>query len=292
LLKYGGAPVAREGAVEPDEDSSFEWQDGHFVWFEVPIKSDSAAIPLPPGTTLASNTATIFVAWYPTARLNKEAGISSVASDNFPYHEMGIRIPVKTADGAVYWHVVYILVDDEIALLLGRDMLGTPKKMAEFRFNDGKTLTEEGGSADFSISRRGVDVMKFVGTTAGERALDSAVPGLTDDDQTDLSVFAAQFPLHFGEGGEGAPMYVEWKGGWELLESREVVDAQVVFSQEAEECIGAFLEDEVVRAGALRWNYGKSKDLRSRPTVGKVESEEEGREYWEATYQLKYGGLV
>jgi acetoacetate decarboxylase len=43
---------------------------------------------------------------------------------------MGVRLPIKLEGGdEVFWHVVYILVDDEVALLLGRDMLGTPKKM-------------------------------------------------------------------------------------------------------------------------------------------------------------------
>ena len=106
--KYGGAPVNRSHMVDPDLSCEFEWQNGHFIWFEVALAEQaSAASLLPPNTTLATDQpAAIFSAWYPTALLSKEAGVAAAASDNFPYHEMGVRLPIRQdGDSTVYWHV-------------------------------------------------------------------------------------------------------------------------------------------------------------------------------------------
>jgi hypothetical protein len=293
LYKYGGAAVRREGQVDPDPASKYEWQNGRFVWFEVNVVKDNVQKLIPKGTSLAGDGATVFAAWYPTAMLNKEAGIRAVEDDNMPYHEMGIRVAIKQeGKDEIYWHVVYILVDDDVALLLGRDMLGTPKKMADFSFNDADTFPSPGGTADFNISRRGIQVMKFEGIVGSKQLTTHVVPGLTDDNVTDVSVFAAQFPLHFDDDNkEGEPLLVQWTGGWEMLESRRVVGGSVEFSCDKEEPLCEFFESgPVVQAGALRWNYGLSADLRSRPTVGRISDVEEAEQYWRDTYQVKYGG--
>ena len=76
-----------------------------------------------------------------------------------------------------------------------------------------------------------------------------------------------------------------------MLESRTISNPKVKLSDLASEgCLSCFLDtDNILEAGALRWDYGKASDLRSRPTVGVMENEDEAREYFEKTYNLKYG---
>lgn len=127
--------------------------------------------------------------------------------------------------------------------------------------------------------------MSFSGRVGADRDDKAQVPGLTDTNVTDLSVFAAQFPLYFDEGlGIGAPLYVTWGGGFDLIQTKEVVLGSVRFGEE----LGFLKSGRVVAAGALRWNYGLSADLRSRPVVGQIEREEDAQTYWEATYGLKF----
>jgi acetoacetate decarboxylase len=63
-----------------------------------------------------------------------------------------------------------MVVDDDTALILGREVLGFPKKMAEIR------LEESEGRAVGTVSRKGVEVMR----------LEAA---LTDDEQTPAPFF-------------------------------------------------------------------------------------------------------
>eukprot|EP00756_Hemistasia_phaeocysticola_P002999 Hpha_TRINITY_DN12006_c0_g1::TRINITY_DN12006_c0_g1_i1::g.141235::m.141235 len=287
LLRYGGKPV-RTSPEQYDNSSKYTWQDGRFVWALLQLNASVVEAQLPPGMTLADDKARLFCSYYPNAHLYAEISNPAVKDENFPYHEFALRFYVNLG-GKKWRHVVYILVDDEQALVPGRDMLGTPKKMANFTFPDSKSAFAQGASAAFSIDRRGVPVVEFSGTV-GENRTDPA-PGLTDD-INDVSVFGTQFPLHFGAAtnNAGQPAYAKWSGSSRIIEARRIDSPSVKFSSAAAEPLqGWFVDVPPLDAGFVRMDYGKAADLRTRPNEGKM-AEEGAEAYWRNTYQIKYGG--
>lgn len=289
MLKYGGAQVKLGIPSKPEKP--FEWQDGRFIWMTVKVKPDIAQRQLPPGAILADDKAQIFCSYYPTATLNGEIGSfdKSIAKDNFPYHEFGVRLQVKLPSG-VYHHVTYILVDDDVALLTGRDMLGTPKKMmSKIEFPDDYSDQQPGSTVHLRIERRGELVIDFTGRIGENRT--ASVPGMTDGVK-DVSVFANQFPLYLNDStSEGAPQYVEWSGSHNVLENRGIDGAEVKFGSSSFEPLADWLIDGVpVDAGFFRMDYGKADDLKSRPSVGTMTLGDSALSYWSSIYQSHYGG--
>ena len=87
----------------------------------------------------------------PRARLFICSYGSSVYSG--PYHEASLILNVRTFLGSG-GHVCWMVVDDDTALILGRELLACPKKLAQIR------LDEENGRVSASVSRRGIDVIR------------------------------------------------------------------------------------------------------------------------------------
>eukprot|EP00756_Hemistasia_phaeocysticola_P067293 Hpha_TRINITY_DN9854_c0_g1::TRINITY_DN9854_c0_g1_i1::g.81584::m.81584 len=287
LLRYGGAPV--RPSPEPfDNRSKYAWQNGRFIWASLQLNTSAVEQQLPPGMTLADDKARLFCSWYPNAHLYAEIDKAAVKNENFPYHEFAIRFYVKL-NGKTWRHIVYILVDEEMALIPGRDMLGTPKKMANFTFPDSLSDFAPGAPANFRIDRRGLPVVEFSGTV-GENRTDPA-PGLCDD-VTDVSVFGTQFPLHFGKAtnNAGQPTYAKWEGPTNVKESRRILSPSVKFSSTAAEPLQSwFVDTAPLDAGYLHMDWGTNGNLRTRTNIGKM-TEEGAEDYWRRTYQAKYGG--
>jgi len=88
----------------------------------------------------APSMGTLFLADYP-----------KVSYPLFPYHEAALMIHVCTPLGEGR-HCCWIIVDDDPALILGRELLGFPKKTGRFTFE------EQEGNIRASVSRRGITV--------------------------------------------------------------------------------------------------------------------------------------
>jgi len=71
-----------------------------------------------------------------------------------PYHEAAILIHVRTPFGKGV-HCPWMIVDDDSAMIYGRDQLGYPKKMGRFIFE------EDGSNVIAAVRRRGIDVLKM-----------------------------------------------------------------------------------------------------------------------------------
>lgn len=95
------------------------YRDAHY--FAVTVEVDPAAMRpwLPPGVRLADPArAEVFTAFFP------DCNYGSV------YHEAGVFVHVKTAFGTGI-HCPWMILDDDVALILGRELLGYPKKLGE-----------------------------------------------------------------------------------------------------------------------------------------------------------------
>jgi len=204
---------------------------------------------------------------------------------------MGIRLQAKLLNGT-YHHVTYILVDDDVPLMTGRDMLGTPKKMASvFKFPTDEDF-QSGNSVNLYIERRGQAVINFTGRVGTDTPNKSA-PGLTDG-VLDVSVYANEVPTYFNDNmpdGVQGPVFVKWFGSHDIHENKAIDSSSVTFGSSAFEPLADWLVDgQPLDAGFIRMDYGQVNDLKSRPVIGAMPLGEAAVDYWRNIYQSHYGG--
>jgi len=122
------------------------WDNARFILADVPLHPDRARKVLP--WMLKPTTppmATLFVVDY------------TKTSFTVPYHEAALLIHVQHPFGPGL-HCYTMIVDDDTALIYGRELLGYPKKFAKFEWK------EDGDRVAGSYTRRGVTVLSMEGT--------------------------------------------------------------------------------------------------------------------------------
>ncbi len=133
------------------------WENARLMLADVPLDRDKAKKVLPLGMKLTKEpTATMFIADY------------TKTAFTVPYREAAMLVHVETPLGRGI-HCPWMLVDDDTALIYGRELLGYPKKMASFTFE------ERGASLTSSVTRRGVSVMSMDMTLGEVQASPSPV---------------------------------------------------------------------------------------------------------------------
>lgn len=121
------------------------WDNARFILADVPLGRAAANNILPLGMTVSDPPlGTLFIVDY------------TKTSFTVPYKEAALLIHVKTLLGSGV-HCPWMVVDDDTALIYGRELLGYPKKMAEFVFEEGED------SIEASVTRRGVEVLRMAG---------------------------------------------------------------------------------------------------------------------------------
>ena len=122
------------------------WDNARFILAEAPVDRARASRMLPAMLKLADPPrATLFIADY------------TKTSFTDPYREAALLLHVRHPFGQGL-HCPWMVVDDDTALIYGRELLGYPKKMASFEFK------EEGDKVSGSVYRRGVKVIAMEGT--------------------------------------------------------------------------------------------------------------------------------
>ena len=127
---------------------AYMFSDAKVLSADVRINADTSAYLLPKPLAFSDPaTATIFVADYPST------SFGSI------YREAAVFLHVEDEKGPALF-CSWIVVDDDTALIGGRELLGTPKKMAEV------TLAEDGDKVTGSVIRKDIEVLRFE-TTLG-----------------------------------------------------------------------------------------------------------------------------
>ncbi len=117
------------------------FQNASMVLFDVPLNHREVKKILPLGFWPTNPPmATMFFADYPIFPYGE------------PYREAIMMVHVRTPLGRGI-HCCWILVDNDVALIGGRDFLGYPKKIGELSF------TENDGTISASVTRRGIKLM-------------------------------------------------------------------------------------------------------------------------------------
>ena len=126
------------------------WDNARFIFADVPVDAVRASRILPWALKLTDPArATLFIADYPKT------------SFTVPYHEAALLLHVRHPLGQGL-HCPWMIVDDDTALIYGRELLGYPKKMGEFEFEEDKS------SVRASLTRRGTRILSIEGAK-GER---------------------------------------------------------------------------------------------------------------------------
>ena len=121
------------------------YRDAHYLVSEIEIDPEAASLWVPRPLRLAEPKAFFFTAWFP------ETSFGSV------YCEAGLFLPVRhRCKQAV--HCPWMLVDDDVALIVGRELLGYPKKLGTVEWN------HSGEQIRTTASRRGKTVLTMEGT--------------------------------------------------------------------------------------------------------------------------------
>jgi len=125
-----------------------EWiyRDAHYLVADMDIDESAARRWIPSPLRLARPaTASIFTAWFPNTTFGSV------------YREAGLFLHVEHRGKRAVFSP-WMVVDDDVALILGRELLGYPKKMGEIAFRvDGDRIT---GIA----RRRGAEIVRMEGT--------------------------------------------------------------------------------------------------------------------------------
>jgi acetoacetate decarboxylase len=123
----------------------FIYRDAHYLACDVEIDAHAARSWVPAPLRLARPAmATVFTAWFPTTTFGSV------------YREAGILLHVKSVlRPAVY--SPWMMVDDDVALILGRELLGYPKKLGEVEF------VLEGDEVRAVATRRGAELVRMRG---------------------------------------------------------------------------------------------------------------------------------
>ena len=125
------------------------YRDAHYLTAVVEIDPVKMRRWLPGGVSLAEPaTADLFCAWFPDCNYGSA------------YREAGLFVHIKTGFGpfaATGIHCPWMILDDDTALILGRELLGYPKKMGEIAWSiDGDSITA-------AANRRGASLLRMHG---------------------------------------------------------------------------------------------------------------------------------
>lgn len=137
------------------------YRDAAWLTARVALDADRARAWLPPGIALASPaTATVFVSHFPWTSFGSE------------YREAGVLFHVRRRFRRAVF-CPWMVVDDDVALIAGRELLGYPKKLAE-RLE----LTIHGDRVDAICERRGVRLVEMRAKLGAEVRPSDAPPML------------------------------------------------------------------------------------------------------------------
>jgi|GEM_PF-74939 len=133
------------------------WPNATLLVADVPVDAAAARTWLPPGLRLPERpTARLFVADYPTT------------SFGVAYREVGVLLHATTARRRTpVLHCCWMVVDDDSAMIYGRELLGFPKKLADIELT---ADVAAGTPVGASVVRRGQKLLTVDGVVGARLA--------------------------------------------------------------------------------------------------------------------------
>lgn len=125
----------------------FLWKNARMVFAQVPVEAEAVRDWLPFGLTLAEPArATVFIGDYPHTTFAPH------------YQEAALLLHAKLFGVIPVVYCPWMVLNNDRAMILGREMLGLPKKMALVSFS------ERRGKITGSVVRHGIEVLRIEGS--------------------------------------------------------------------------------------------------------------------------------
>jgi acetoacetate decarboxylase len=182
--------AARSSKIFGFNDPSPTWPEAEMITFTTDVDGDVAGKWLPPPLTVTDPArAMVFVARYPTTKMG------------FEYNEAAVLLHCAF-EGKEYQHCTWMVVDDDTALILGREILGFPKKLAHI-VADIHSANPRG-----SVVRKGLPVLEIAGSGVRPLEVDDPAELLprpvvnvvgTPGRKTELIQLAGEQKLHWAK---------------------------------------------------------------------------------------------
>jgi acetoacetate decarboxylase len=205
------------------------WINARVLVAELSVDPTEAAKFVPPEMKMTDESkATVFIADYP------ETTFGSV------YREAAVIMHCEDEKGA-FRYCPWMVVDDDTALILGRELLGFPKKMAEIK------LEETNNHVIGTVSRKGVEVMRIEGSVEAEIAQPSPVFGVRM-----INVFGSLI---------GGMKLLEIPPSSEKFKSANSVTAKVTLNSSDRDVLGGLSSPVEVDARLVTMDFGGNGEL-------------------------------
>lgn len=135
------------------------WTNARMLFAQVPVDADAVRDWLPFGLTLAEPArATVFIGDYPHTAFAPH------------YQEAALLLHVKLFGVIPVVYCPWMVLNNDRAMILGREMLGLPKKLALVSFS------ERRGKISGSVVRHGVELLRIEGRVG--KTVETPLPGL------------------------------------------------------------------------------------------------------------------
>ncbi len=218
----------------------FMWTNAKVLAVDVRVAREAALALLPAALRLPDPAmATLFVADYP------ETQFGSI------YHEAAVLLHVEDAVGPAL-HCPWMVVDDDAALILGREVLGFPKKLADIRLE-----AREGGLVG-TVRRRGTEIMRLEAT-------------LHQTETAPEPFFARRMINVIGTLPLGMRL-LELPPGQERIHASQRAEARVTLTSSERDPLGELKAVPAGRARAVHLDFGTSDGPPAR-VIGEVDAD-------------------
>jgi acetoacetate decarboxylase len=231
------------------EPAGYIWTNARLLAVDVAVSGAAVSALLPAALAVSDPpTATLFIADYP------ETLFGSV------YREAAVLLHARDDQGAAL-HCPWMVVDDDTALILGRELLGFPKKLAEIE------LAESGERVVGTVRRRGTEIMRI------EAALGST-------EATPAPMFGRRMVNAIGTPVTGMKL-VDLAPTEEVIHASRLAEAKVALCSSERDPLGDLQAAPAATARYLRLDMGKAGGAGAGPSLlGDVDSEWLGRRFY------------
>jgi len=208
-------------------DAEWMWVNARILAVDMAVDATAASSWLPGGMRLLQPArATVFVADYP-----------ELTFDLDPYHETAVLLHVRFGWMRAVFNP-WMLVDDDSAMLLGREALGCPKKMGKI------SLAVEGDHVEASVERKGVQLLEVSGTLEGP-----------DNDPPPF--FDRHWITVWGLIGLTVQKLLHWRAQEEILETQKV-KANISVNGSMKDPLHELKLGEVLETRLYRMNFART----------------------------------
>jgi acetoacetate decarboxylase len=208
-------------------DGEWMWVNARILAIEMAVDAKAASSWLPGGMKLLEPArATVFVADYPELTIDVD-----------PYHEAAVLLHVRFGWMQAVFNP-WILVDDDSALILGREALGCPKKMGKI------SLTLEDDHVEASVERKGAQLLEVSGALRGQ-------------DPDPAPFFDRHWINVWGLMGLTVQKLLRWRSAEEIHEAQKV-DARISVKGSEKDPLHELKLGEVLEARLYRMNFARA----------------------------------